>query len=409
MFLLTQAVTSAENAEVARKVLYGCSLAIVLLLPLFAALALRMTQKSLVFGVRLPQEHVNDPAVRRIKRGFIVKMVLVSVLLALPLLPSLRYSSGVFAGVQTWIYLVYILLYLAVYISSWRQVRALKAARHWETPWLATASIRTGTGENRPRLAWGWFMAGTGVFLLLIILAALRYETLPDRIPTHFDFRMEPDRWADKSWGQLLILPLTGYACGPLLGLGMHAIIRRQKLQVSYSDPARSHAQHRRYRHLIGQIMGAFGLLMMLFFACLYVPLLGFGSETTRKVLFGIGLVAILLAAVVGLPVAFMKMGQAGSKLKVAVLPEDTEAAYAGLSMSRRTLTLLKQRNDDRFWKFGLFYYNPDDPSLFVEDRFGANVGFNYGRRAARVVTVLLVLLLIGSLAVMHGVLAASL
>lgn len=38
---------------------------------------------------------------------------------------------------------------------------------------------------------------------------------------------------------------------------------------------------------------------------------------------------------------------------------------------------------DDRDWKLGLFYFNRDDPSLFVENRFGSNNGLNYARKAA--------------------------
>jgi len=37
-------------------------------------------------------------------------------------------------------------------------------------------------------------------------------------------------------------------------------------------------------------------------------------------------------------------------------------------------------RDDDRYWKGGLLYVNPDDPALWVVDRLGYGVTLNLGR-----------------------------
>jgi hypothetical protein len=37
----------------------------------------------------------------------------------------------------------------------------------------------------------------------------------------------------------------------------------------------------------------------------------------------------------------------------------------------------------DYAWKLGQFYYNPDDPALIVEKRFGIGYTFNFGNRAS--------------------------
>jgi uncharacterized membrane protein len=36
--------------------------------------------------------------------------------------------------------------------------------------------------------------------------------------------------------------------------------------------------------------------------------------------------------------------------------------------------------DDDRYWKLGAFYYNPEDPSIFVEKRFGIGWTLNFAR-----------------------------
>jgi len=40
-------------------------------------------------------------------------------------------------------------------------------------------------------------------------------------------------------------------------------------------------------------------------------------------------------------------------------------------------------RSPDRAWKLGLFYFNPDDPALFVEKRFGVGYTVNFARPGA--------------------------
>ena len=38
--------------------------------------------------------------------------------------------------------------------------------------------------------------------------------------------------------------------------------------------------------------------------------------------------------------------------------------------------------DDDRHWKLGVFYFNPDDASLFLPERFGVGWTMNWARPA---------------------------
>ena len=76
--------------------------------------------------------------------------------------------------------------------------------------------------------------------------------------------------------------------------------------------------------------------------------------------------------------------GQAGSRLKVG--PDDA----AGRNVAP---------DDDACWKWGLFYYNPDDPAMFVEKRFGVGYTVNFANPRG-------VLALVGILALGAGLAA---
>ena len=52
-----------------------------------------------------------------------------------------------------------------------------------------------------------------------------------------------------------------------------------------------------------------------------------------------------------------------------------------------------------RHYRLGVFYVNPDDPSLLVDKRFGYGVDFNYGHPVGRVIGAFLALLMVGTIA----------
>ena len=91
-------------------------------------------------------------------------------------------------------------------------------------------------------------------------------------------------------------------------------------------------------------------------------------------------------------------------------------AAWIGVSVvygqnGARLLTRMSEADsmpsdDDRYWKLGIFYYNPDDASLFLPERFGIGWTLNWGRRAAWALLIgdiAVVVLFIGGIAFLIG------
>lgn len=62
-------------------------------------------------------------------------------------------------------------------------------------------------------------------------------------------------------------------------------------------------------------------------------------------------------------------------------------------------------RDDERYWLGGLFYYNPDDPDLFVPKRFGIGQTLNFAHPRAKLflMSILVVMLLVTILSVVVG------
>ncbi len=66
------------------------------------------------------------------------------------------------------------------------------------------------------------------IFLIAwsVYLAITAYPDLPDKIPTHFNARGEPDAWSPKTWINLLILPIGQIGLYILITVGAWIITR---------------------------------------------------------------------------------------------------------------------------------------------------------------------------------------
>jgi uncharacterized membrane protein len=176
----------------------------------------------------------------------------------------------------------------------------------------------------------------------------------------------------------------------PLMNLGMVALmwlvgvmLVKAKLQIDPERPALSFAQHRVYRRRLGHGLGicSFGMAVMFM-------LIGFATIWhEHQYLIWIA-VALGLFAAVPIIVASVISGQGGCRIKIKDVGEEPLNATDGVQKN----PLVEGRGDDKYWALGMFYYNPDDPAMFVEDRFGTNFGFNYARASIKIgVAILLV------------------
>jgi len=78
-----------------------------------------------------------------------------------------------------------------------------------------------------------------------------------------------------------------------------------------------------------------------------------------------------------------------------------------GSRLKNETIETVKEmnRDDDQFWKFGMIYYNKNDPSIFIEKRFGVGFTMNFANPIAIVLLVGL-FVLIGIFALLPSILS---
>ena len=345
-----------------------------------------VTRKSLLFGVRIPEEATTRAEVRKLKRNYINTMTIggaiaIAILIAQYLLwPELSLLAVLYLP------LLLIALQFIIFVSLWKKAVELKAKNNWTVPMITT--VDTSSAVQRERF-WGfskgWYIVSALIVVVLIVLSIMKYPSLPAQIPTHWGFDMQPDAWASKSLWSVLSMAIIALIFVVAM-MFSNIIIYRMKLQVSTEHPELSYAQHRIYRRMMSEAIGVMTIALTLFLGLLQLMAIDVLRLTTTVMT--VATVLMVLACCVPFTYIYIKAGQGGCKLKPIISETDVR-----MSSSTARTSPKFNRGDDKFWKLGMFYYNEDDVSVLVEDRFGMNTGFNYARTSSKIVTVLLIIM----------------
>lgn len=367
--------------------LFVINLVMMLAVAIAIGIAPVITRRTLLFGVRIPEEAGKDETVIKLKNNYIKRMIIIGILAIIALIIQYLISPGISILATLYLPLVVIVAQFITYVSKWKQATALKAKNKWTVP--MTSVVDTASSVQRENL-WGfpklWYIPSILVVLALIVLSIIRYPSLPGEIATHWNFEMKPDAWADKSYWIVLAVPLLTLVMIGVMMLG-NITVYRMKLQINTERPELSYAQHRVYRNMMSTAIGIATLFLVVFSGVIQLMTLQIHISTVVMII-------VTVAMITGMCIPFMyvyiKAGQSGCKLNPQVSIEDISD-----SSSSKTKAIKNPCGDDKFWKLGLFYYNENDPAVLVEDRFGNNGSFNYARPAAKAIVGLLIIMVV--------------
>lgn len=191
------------------------------------------------------------------------------------------------------------------------------------------------------------------------------WNEIPARFPIHWGFDNQPNGWTVRSVAGVYT-PLIIAAAVCLMMLFFNWQITRN----SRGSTA--------MRKLIMRVLLALSYLISVLFAWLAVALpLGHGAPGPISM----GILIGALAIIIGVVVVY------GLRAKV-----DPEPG-AGRATAQQSVLRLGDNTADRNWIGGLFYFNPDDPAIFVEKRIGIGFELNLGNPGAWVFLGFLVLI----------------
>lgn len=329
------------------------------------------SRRGTPFGVTVPGEYQNHAFIKQLKKSFLVQNILLSIVFSLPVF--------LFSGMEnleqqemwgSFYFLAAILLFLLITFGLYLHNR--KAIQRWKKE----HQIKTDVQKERIVVDTNYHknlkvvptrvvvLAQLVIVLFTVAVTYLFYQDIPAEFPIHWNSQNVVDRVVEKSYLSVLMLPAMQLLMIPVMAFSHYSFIKsKQKLLASYPQLTSKQSQKFRRAWSIYFLVVSVALQLLLTLTNFYSL---FFSED-----FGMGwfvvIIGIFVFGVIGYSVFLTwKYGQGGEKL-----------VYDQIKDASNDVT---EVDEEEYWKLGIFYYNPQDPSIFVEKRFGIGTTINLAR-----------------------------
>jgi len=236
---------------------------------------------------------------------------------------------------------------------------------NWTDESSQVVIVDTGFRNKKLIASLLWFISHVFLIAITIILTYVLYETIPDKLPTGWNFDGEVRGWMQKSYKTLLWAPMT-QSFLLIMMIFSYWMIGKAKQAIDPADPEKSSEQNRRFRYMWSIYIIAVGFVLIAMIG--FIQLSIFGLIKNKLVIIAIPQIVVLSIVACSIILALIT-GQGGSRLF-------KNKANAGSSSENKA----SRTDDDKYWKLGLFYFNAEDPSFIVEKRFGIGWTINWAR-----------------------------
>ncbi len=332
----------------------------------------KISRKNILLGVSLPEDKRETDEVKKIIIGFTRENIIVGTI-SLIIISFLIYSIDNinFLVISTFLYIGILFL---VYARWNKKVKNLKKEKEWDKLESKVSVVDTEFSRDRGNtgaVSKKWFLIPLGIVILNAILVLFMYSSLPTKIPMHWDFKGNIDGYMNKTILTAMFMPIMQLFVG-LVIYASYMFMIKSKQQINSKDPKISLKRNVIFRN----IWSIYFIVILIAIELLLTPLnmasLGLFSNMGMYSIVSLIVYGFIL---IGSIVIGLVVGQGGERLK---LGEDKE-------VSRRY-----EMDDDKFWKLAnSIYYNPNDPSVFVEKRVGIGWTVNTGRLAGMFIMIL--------------------
>ncbi|MEY8000418.1 DUF1648 domain-containing protein [Clostridium sp. Mt-5] len=334
----------------------------------------KFTRKEIVFGVRVPEDEADSDEIKHIKTQFIRNNLVVEI----PFILLFSFLNYKFLNVGMILFTTFAFVFInfLVYMISNRAVKNLKLQKLWlqGKKQVVTIDIDFSKKKSDMLVSVWFFMIPVFIIIINIILGYTHYSSLPYKVPTHWDFSGNITGYQIKSKFLIWEMPLAQIII-TFISFIVYKGIGWSKQQISSLNPEESVKKNSIFRR-------SWSIYMVILASATDI-LLSVGTIQIFKVIdvssafSNAVIIAFLTITILASIILSLKIGQGGSNIKM------------GKDSLQRDESELTNKDDDDSWKLAnTIYYNPEDPSIFVEKRFGVGWTVNAGRPAGMAIYI---------------------
>lgn len=320
-----------------------------------------LVKRTILFGITVPEKHIKNKQLLSYKKNYTFIVALVSVIALASYVLWVLGSNPVEEKtvlIGTFIQFGIILFSLSLYFYYHGKTLQLKKKQNWMEQLKQVKVADLSVRSQDEMLSWYVFLLPIVMTVGVIVYTIFQYDLLPDQIPTHWGANGKADRFTEKTPISAISLPLTLLAM-QVMFLGINIGKSKSGIQLSATSLNALRNRQLTLRKNSSWLMFGVSFLLTIMFSF-------FQLTTIHPDLFaGTAMMAapmiFLVILLTGTIIFAVKVGRS-DKQSVGEQKED-----------------ITDYDEDSYWKGGLFYFNRNDPSIFVEKRFGVGWTLNFG------------------------------
>lgn len=334
--------------------------------------------REIFFGVQISENLMNDAKLKKFKRAYIKNYIFICGIYTLIYSVTLLLMPDNIVLITGLI--IFFILSTLLYYSTHKKVLQYKNSNSVSITKKQIVVVDTSFRNDKTKKILPsalWFSLPGLIILFNVIAGYSVFDNLPIFVATHWNTEGMVDGSVIKSYGIIFMFPLIQTFITMFMFV-LYKAIGRSKQQFNVNSPEDSKERSRIFRYRWAADIIFLNIIILLIVTIINLFILQIVSVNIML----LSILEPILINIIFVDILFMAIwtGQGGSRINI------TSNDYSNVKC--------EMVNNDNYWKWGLFYFNPSDPALFIEKRFGIGWGLNYGRVKAYV----LIGLVIGSI-----------
>lgn len=333
-----------------------------------------LSKRNVVLGVTLSEEGLKRPELQQMVGRFKNQVTTLGIcFVVFAALYTYFFPSGSIL-VTVSLLMLYIFATNIIYVRHYNELTKWKKENGFFIEEQKVAvDLKMAERRARRKSIARYYIPSFIVCIIPIVLSIKNYNLLPEQIPTHYNFYLEPDSFGAKSMGKVLF-PYVFALAMVLFWMSCHYSIRGARKSFSPSDLDEAIKRAEKADFWWGICFALMSFLLSLLMGITYIPMSG------GKLDKGVGgFITLLVLCSVILPILVgLKVGTSGERLNLQSV-RGNDVSY----------------DDDGKWLWGMFYYNSNDPATLVPKKVGIGYTINIATTTGKIciaVTLLIAL-----------------
>ncbi|MFZ3578355.1 DUF1648 domain-containing protein [Virgibacillus sp. DJP39] len=349
-------------------------LLLIILVPVFISLMFipYWTRKTESFGVSIPEDVYNSTGLKKMRKQYAFLTGILSAVVAIIflVLGSSIENEETMSILFSLVIAVFIVASFLIYLKFHREMKVLKKSQNWSEKKSQRLVVNTQFRDQKLTYSNFWFVLSFIIAFASIFITFRFYERIPEKIPMQYNFSGDVTNYSTKSYRTLLVMPIMQIYL-TLLFIFLNTMISKAKQQVNAEQPEESMRKNVIFRRRWSAYIISTGIATTILFTIIQFSFI----FTINQQVLVIAPLVLTIGLTVWAIVLSITTGQGGSRLK-------TSTGQNGKVIDR---------DDDQYWKLGVFYYNRNDPSIFLEKRFGVGWTNNWAHPLSWIIILIII------------------